>query len=108
MELRELDRDNFDLVIGLQVAGEQQDFLNSNVETIAWAHVAEESSPLVIYAGDAPVGLAAYGYVPSTGLCWIRPLAVDDSPQQLFVATFAPLNGAGWGVIGALSAKGFR
>ena len=82
VELRELDRDNFDAVIGLQVGSDQRDFLNSNVETIAWAYVAEESSPLVIYAGDAPVGLVAYGYVASTGMSWIIHLMVDESSQR--------------------------
>lgn len=82
IELRPLSRDNFDCVVDLQVAPEQREFLNSNVETIAWAHVAPESFPLVIYAADMPVGLTAYGYIPEDGRCWIIHFMVDEASQR--------------------------
>lgn len=82
VELREISRDDFDCVIGLQVAPDQREFLNSNVESIAWAYVAAESFPLVICAAGAPVGLAAYGYFPSDGRCWISHFMVDEGSQR--------------------------
>jgi hypothetical protein len=71
IELRDITRENFDAAIALAVAEDQRDFLNSNVECIAWAYVAEESRPFVIYSGDTPVGVATYGYIPADGRCWI-------------------------------------
>ena len=82
IQLRDLTTENFDDVIALAVAEDQRDFLNSNVESIAWAYVAPESHPFVIYDGDTPVGLASYGYVPDDGRCWIMHLMVDHRRQR--------------------------
>lgn len=82
IQLRDLTAENFDAVIALAVAEDQRDFLNSNVESIAWAYVAPESHPVVIYDGDTPVGLAAYGYIPEDGRCWIMHLMVDHRRQR--------------------------
>jgi diamine N-acetyltransferase len=82
IDLRPVTADNFDAVIALQVADHQTGFLNSNVESIAWAYVAPECHPLVIYAGGTPVGLASYGYVPADGRCWIIHLMVDKDSQH--------------------------
>lgn len=81
VELRAITQDNFDAVIALQVAEDQRDFLDSNVESLAWAYVAPECHPLVIYSGDAPVGFATFGYVPADGRCWIIHFMVDERWQ---------------------------
>ncbi len=81
VDLRPITAANFDAVISLQVAEDQRDFLDSNVEAIAWAYVAPECRPFAIYEDDAPVGLATYGYIPSDGRCWIIHLMVDSRYQ---------------------------
>lgn len=81
IELRDVTTDNFDLVISLQVATHQRDFLHTNVESLAWAHVAPESHPLAIYAGDTPVGFANFGHIPADGRCWIILFMVDAAHQ---------------------------
>ena len=82
IQLRDITAENFDEVIALAVAEDQRDFLNSNVESIAWAYVAPESHPFVIYDGDTPVGLAAFGYIADDGRCWIMHLMVDHARQR--------------------------
>ena len=82
VELREITRDNFDAVIALHVADGQSEFLNSNVESLAWAYVAAECHPLVVYSGDAPVGFATFGYVPADGRCWIVHFMIDERFQR--------------------------
>ena len=82
VELRDITAENFDEVVALAVAEDQRDFLNSNAESIAWAYVAPESHPFVIYEGDTPVGLASYGYIPEDGRCWIMHLMVDHRRQR--------------------------
>lgn len=82
VQLRAVTADNFDSIIALQVADDQRDFLDTNVESIAWAYVAPECHPLAIYAGGIPVGLATYGYVPTDGRCWIIHLMVDAGSQR--------------------------
>lgn len=82
IELRDVTQDNFDSVIGLRVAEDQREFLNPNVEAIAWAYVFPETTPLVIYAGEIPVGLASYGYIPADGRCWIVHFMIDEGAQR--------------------------
>ena len=82
IELREVTRENFDAVIGLEVAEDQRDFLDSNVEALAWAHVASECRPFVIYDDNTPVGFATYGYIPDDGRCWIIHFMVDQRWQR--------------------------
>jgi len=81
VELRAITADNFDAVIALKVAEDQCDFLDSNVESIAWAYVAPECRPVVIYEDEIPVGFATFGYIPADGRCWISHLMVDESHQ---------------------------
>lgn len=81
VELREVTVENFDEVIGLRVAEDQRGFLNPNVEAIAWAYVARECRPFVIYACEVPVGYASYGYIPADGRCWIIHFMIDKGSQ---------------------------
>lgn len=82
VQLRDVTAANFDALIALEVTAEQRDFLDSNVESIAWAYVAPECQPFAIYAGETPVGLASYGYVPADGRCWIIHLMIDAHYQH--------------------------
>lgn len=82
IQLRDITAENFDEVIALEVAEDQRDFLNSNVESLAWAYVFPECHPYAIYDGDTPVGMAAYGYIPADGRCWIMHLMVAHSRQR--------------------------
>jgi len=81
VELRAITAEDFDALIELQVAEDQRGFLNSNVESIAWAYVAPECRPFAIYEDDTPIGLATYGYIPADGRCWISHLMIDERHQ---------------------------
>ena len=81
IELRAITQDNFDALIALRVADAQRDFVNSNVESIAWGFVAPECRLFAIYAEGSPVGMATYAYVPSDGRCWVVHLMVDERSQ---------------------------
>lgn len=81
IELRPITQDNFDAVIALGVAHDQHDFVNSNVESIAWGYVAPECRLFAIYAGGSSVGMATYAYVPVDGRCWVVHLMVDGQSQ---------------------------
>ena len=82
VELRAATTENFECVIALQVAEDQRDFLDTNVESLAWAYVAPECRPLVVYEADTPVGFATYGYVPTDGRCWVIHFMVDERCQR--------------------------
>lgn len=82
VELRDVTTENFDAVIALEVAEDQRDFLDTNVEALAWAYVASECRPFVIYDDDTPVGFATYGYLPADGRCWIIHFMVDQRWQR--------------------------
>ena len=89
VELRDVTTQNFDPLIALQVADDQRDFLNPNVESIAWAYVAQESRPLAVYADHEAVGLVSYAYVPADGRCWINHFMVDAGWQRRGIGRLA-------------------
>lgn len=82
VELRAVTVENFDAVIALDVSDDQRVYLDSNVESLAWAYVAIDCHPLAIVAGGTPVGLAAYGHVPADGRTWIVHFMVDRRWQR--------------------------
>lgn len=82
VELRPVTRDSFDAVLALDVGDDQRDFVYSNAETLAWAYVADECTPLAIHEGTTPVGLLSYGYIPADGRCWVIHLMVDARAQR--------------------------
>ena len=66
IELRRVDNGNVWAICRLRVAKEQEDFVASNVESLAEAFAVRESGgvalPLGIYDGDVSVGFVMLGY----------------------------------------------
>ncbi len=58
--LRPLDEENWETCIELSVAKEQQDFVASNLYSIAQTRFEPTWVPLVIYDGDTMVGFMMY------------------------------------------------
>lgn len=81
VELREITVENFDDIIGLQVAEHQQKLVASNVESIAQAWVQPECVPLAIYHGDVPVGFIMYCIDADDGEYWLYRFMIDRRYQ---------------------------
>ena len=58
--LRPLDAENWEACIALQVSEEQEDFVASNLYSIAQTRFEPTWVPLVIYDGDIMVGFTMY------------------------------------------------
>ncbi len=79
--LQEITVENFDCVIGLQVADDQRNLVASNVESIAQAWVQPECIPLAIYKADTPVGFVMYCVDRDDGEYWLYRLMIDKEHQ---------------------------
>jgi diamine N-acetyltransferase len=81
VSLREVNRDNLEAVCRLQVAGDQQEFVETNAGSLAEAYVEPSFRPFAIYAGDEPVGFTMYGYEDPPGRWWVVRLMIDQRFQ---------------------------
>src|SRR5215208_6332263 len=72
---------NFSAVIDLTVTPEQEDFVSSNLYSIAEAYLEPTWTPLAIYAGDDLVGFAMFGRDDETGNWWIMRYMIDTQHQ---------------------------
>src|SRR4051812_27394662 len=78
---RPVTRENFSAVIELTVTPEQEDFVSSNLYSIAEAYLEPTWVPLAIHAGDALVGFAMFGRDDETGRWWIMRYMFDVQHQ---------------------------
>ncbi|MDL2248140.1 GNAT family N-acetyltransferase [Tyzzerella sp. OttesenSCG-928-J15] len=81
VELRKITHKNIEpLVLNLQVAKEQEDFVASNMTSLAQAYVSITNggfaTPYAIYNGDLLVGFVMYTYADSWGGDMDEPYAV--------------------------------
>lgn len=69
LRLEKVDHKNFIALCQLKVRRDQQDFVASNVGSLAEAYVAEKAGgfpqPFGIYRGEKPIGFLMVGYYPS-------------------------------------------
>src|SRR5215218_8637326 len=72
---------NFSAVVALTVMPEQEDFVSSNLYSIAEAYLEPTWTPLAIYAGDDLVGFAMFGCDDATGNWWIMRYMIDAQHQ---------------------------
>src|SRR5438270_13788412 len=79
--LRALTKENYRQCLLLRVEEEQQEFVASNLQSIADAKVYAELIPLTIYHEDAMVGFLMYNSVPHDGVYWILRLMIDRQHQ---------------------------
>lgn len=88
-ELRSVTKENWEALIDLKVRADQENFVASNLYSIAQAQFGEEFEghwdlhPFGIYDGDTPVGFLMYGYNFShpTQQAFIIRLMVDKKFQ---------------------------
>ena len=78
---RPVTRANFSAVVELTVMPEQEDFVSSNLYSIAEAYLEPTWTPLAIYAGDDLVGFAMFGCDDATGNWWIMRYMIDAQHQ---------------------------
>ena len=73
IELRKIDKTNYDDCIKLQVSGEQRKFVASNVYSLAQAWVYYETAyPFAIYADDVMVGFIMLGCVVNKFMLYLE------------------------------------
>jgi diamine N-acetyltransferase len=84
VQLRPVTRDNFEECCDLEVSEKQQDFVSSNVFSLAESKFYPEFIPMAIYAGDMMVGFLMYGRDDLDGeLVWtLLRLMVDRRYQR--------------------------
>lgn len=82
ISLREINEDNWRECIHLNVSGEQQRFVATNVNGLALAYAHKEMNPRAIYDGDQMVGFLMYAKDPDDGVFYINRLMVDSKFQK--------------------------
>jgi diamine N-acetyltransferase len=75
--LRKLTNDTFRECIGLKVAAGQEDYVASNVFSLAEAQADGVSNPRAIYADEQMVGFIMYDFNSAEGRGYITRLMVD-------------------------------
>ena len=81
IELIDLTRENWQAVAALTVSPEQEDFVASNLKTIAEVQFYPSSVCRVIATEGRPVGLAAYGIDTDDGSLWLFRFMISASEQ---------------------------
>jgi diamine N-acetyltransferase len=81
VRLSDLRRDTWEVVVGLTVADDQRDFVDSNLLSIAESRFLPGFMTRVVLHGDEAVGFAMYGPDPDDGHMWLYRLMIDKSHQ---------------------------
>lgn len=81
VELVEINADNWEDCIGLQVNGEQKDFVAPNCYSIVQAQFERSYVPMAAYWENTMVGFIMYGKDPEDGNYWVVRLMIDKAYQ---------------------------
>jgi diamine N-acetyltransferase len=81
VELKAIDRDNWETCIDLEVARTQTKFVATNLYSLAQWRFLPGFRAVGIYSGKQMVGFALYGLDPDDGNHWIYRLMVDRHHQ---------------------------
>jgi diamine N-acetyltransferase len=76
-----ITRREFGPVLRLKVTPQQEDYLASNLESLAEAYVEPTWTPLAIAAGDEIVGFVMYGKDDESGRWWIMRFMIGAEHQ---------------------------
>ena len=79
--LRPIAKENWIECIGLKVRPEQQDFVATNLYSIAESKADPSFIPMAIYNGEVMVGFTMYGRDPEDGRYWTVRLMIDERYQ---------------------------
>lgn len=82
IELRAINRDNFDAVIKLSVFDEQKNFVASNLYSLAQAKAYPECIPLAIYYEKDLVGFIMFCLDYEDQEYWVYRLMIDKHHQR--------------------------
>lgn len=81
IRLAAVDRYNWRELAALSVKPEQEQYLASNVSSLAQAYAEPWCTPLGIYNGIEPVGFLLYGVDPDDRQYWVYRLMIDAARQ---------------------------
>lgn len=82
VRLVELDSKNFRELIKLKVSKEQENFIASNVFSIAQSKIQPECIPMGIYDGETPIGFLMYCIDMDDKEYWIYRFMIDLKYQS--------------------------
>lgn len=88
VRLREMTSDNFEEVLRLKVAPDQEEFVAPNVASIAEAHFSDQAWYRAIYADETPVGFVmlsdeTLGDYENPLCCGLWRLMIDQRYQRM-------------------------
>ncbi|MCA1320550.1 GNAT family N-acetyltransferase [Bacillus tianshenii] len=83
IKLRKIDESNWKEAINLKVSEEQEEYVASNVYSLAQFQFLKDFKAMGIYSEeeDRMIGFAMYGIDPDDGNYWIYRLMVDKGEQ---------------------------
>jgi diamine N-acetyltransferase len=81
VSLEPVNRANFNVCITLKVAPDQEDFVASNLYSIAQSAIEPTWVPLAIVHDETVVGFAMYGHDVETGQWWIIRMMIGAEHQ---------------------------
>lgn len=82
ISLKPVTLENFDALIALRVATDQQGLVAENVESIAQAYVQPDCFPFGIYSDEIPVVFLMYCLDGDDNEYWLYRLMVDEKHQR--------------------------
>lgn len=77
IELRPVTKANFEAVTSLEVSAEQQQYVASNLYSIAESKIFPECIPLAIYESSRLVGFVMYAFNQDDESYWVCRLMID-------------------------------
>ena len=80
--LQPVTQQNFEELVALHVAPEQQKLVATNIRSLAQAYVQPNCYPFGIYANDVPVGFLMYCLDAEDDEYWLYRLMVDENHQR--------------------------
>lgn len=81
VRLEEITPQNFKECIDLKVAPSQENFVASNLMSVAQAKIYPTANPFAVYAGDEMVGFVMFGYDEDDKRFYLARLMIDAKHQ---------------------------
>ena len=83
IELREITKDNLNIVLALEVFDHQKSFVSSVVASLAQAYVYKDTAfPFAVYAGNTLVGFIMLGYYEARNQYTLWKFLIDKKYQN--------------------------
>ncbi len=83
VHLRKITKENFNAVLGLKVAKEQEDYISTVIHSLAQAWVYRDTAyPFAIYDDDTLVGFVMMGFYEAKQQYTLWKLLIDERYQK--------------------------